>query len=37
MGTERLHERKKRQTRQRISDTALKLFVERGFEQVTIS
>ncbi|MFG1947816.1 TetR/AcrR family transcriptional regulator [Nonomuraea sp. NPDC048826] len=32
-----LRERKKRQTRQRISDTAVALFVERGFEQVTIA
>ncbi|MGI5273421.1 TetR/AcrR family transcriptional regulator [Nonomuraea sp. CA-218870] len=34
---EGLRERKKRQTRQRISDTAVGLFVERGFEQVTIA
>ncbi|MFB9837333.1 TetR/AcrR family transcriptional regulator [Actinoallomurus acaciae] len=35
--SEGLRERKKRQTRQRISDVATGLFVERGFENVTIA
>ncbi|WP_214416302.1 TetR/AcrR family transcriptional regulator [Sphaerisporangium fuscum] len=35
--SEGLRERKKRQTRQRIADVAIALFVERGFEQVTIA
>lgn len=35
--TEGLRERKKRQTRQRISEVAVGLFVERGFAQVTIA
>jgi AcrR family transcriptional regulator len=35
--TEGLRERKKRKTRQRISDVAIGLFVERGFERVTIA
>lgn len=32
-----LRERKKRATRQRISDLATALFVERGFDQVTVA
>ncbi|MEU0481786.1 TetR/AcrR family transcriptional regulator [Streptosporangium sp. NPDC006013] len=35
--SEGLRERKKRQTRQRISDVAIGLFVQRGFERVTIA
>ncbi|SDI34956.1 DNA-binding transcriptional regulator, AcrR family [Sinosporangium album] len=35
--TEGLRERKKRQTRQRISDVAVDLFVARGFDRVTIA
>jgi AcrR family transcriptional regulator len=32
-----LRERKKRETRQRISDIATALFIERGFDQVTVA
>jgi AcrR family transcriptional regulator len=32
-----LRERKKRQTRQSIADTARELFVERGFDRVTVA
>lgn len=35
--SEGLRERKKRQTRQRVSEVATGLFVERGFENVTIA
>lgn len=35
--SEGLRERKKRQTRQDISDTATGLFLERGFDAVTIA
>ncbi|WP_371786383.1 TetR/AcrR family transcriptional regulator [Streptosporangium subroseum] len=35
--SEGLRERKKRQTRQRISDVAIGLFVARGFDTVTIA
>ncbi|MGC1184589.1 MAG: TetR family transcriptional regulator [Candidatus Dormiibacterota bacterium] len=35
--TEGLRERKKRQTRQLISDTATELFLERGFHQVRVA
>jgi AcrR family transcriptional regulator len=34
--TESLRERKKRATRQAISDIATSLFIERGFDQVTV-
>lgn len=36
MVTGGLRERKKRQTRQLVADTAARLFAERGYEQVTI-
>lgn len=36
-GAEGLRERKKRQTRQYISDVATGLFVERGFDEVTVA
>ena len=32
-----IRERKKRETRQRISDVATALFIERGFDQVTVA
>ena len=32
-----LRERKKQQTRQLLSETARRLFVERGFEQVSVA
>jgi AcrR family transcriptional regulator len=35
--TEGLRSRKKRETRQRISDIATALFIERGFDQVTVA
>jgi len=35
--SEGLRERKKRQTRQRVSDVAIGLFVARGFDNVTIA
>jgi AcrR family transcriptional regulator len=35
--TEGLRERKKRLTRQRISDTATAMFLERGFDAVTVA
>ena|SRR5579875_1534988 len=37
MALEGLRELKKRQTRQRISDVATGMFLERGFEEVTVS
>ena len=35
--TDGLRSRKKRETRQRISDTATALFIEHGFDQVTVA
>lgn len=35
--TDGLRSRKKRETRRRISDTATALFIERGFDQVTVA
>src|SRR5579862_5532518 len=35
--TEGLRYRKKRETRQRISDIATALFIERGFDEVTVA
>jgi AcrR family transcriptional regulator len=37
MGTIGLREHKKQQTRQRIADTAARLFADRGYEQVAVS
>jgi AcrR family transcriptional regulator len=36
-GTEGLRERKKRQTRQRLTDTATEMFLERGFDAVRVA
>jgi AcrR family transcriptional regulator len=36
-GAEGLRERKKRQTRQRLTDTATELFLERGFDAVRVA